>query len=88
MFPKFSLLVPCCSLLLRVVTLLIETIGRQHSCHPKCDKDKAADSVDQQELTEAVSADGIDYKKAYDSVDKEKAADSVDLDKAKEALLD
>jgi len=44
--------------------------------------------VDTKGLTEAVSGDEVDYKKAYDSVDKEKAADSVDMDKVKDALTD
>ena len=37
-------------------------------------------------VTEAVTGDGLDYKKAYDSVDMEKASESVDIDKVKEAM--
>jgi hypothetical protein len=48
------------------------------TCHSRRLKEK---------MGEAVSADGVDYGKAYDSVDKDKAADSVDTDKAREALM-
>ena len=50
------------------------------------DKDKAAASVDTNELKDSVSSDGVDTKKVVGSVDKTKAAQSVDTEKAKSAF--
>ena len=47
---------------------------------------KAAESVDTEQMTEAVKGGEVDYQKAYEAVDKEKAAEAVDVDKVKEAM--
>lgn len=50
------------------------------------DKDKAVESVNTEQVKEAVSGGEVDYKKAYDAVDKDKAKESVDMEKVKEAM--
>ena len=50
------------------------------------DKEKAAGSVDQEELKDSVSSDGVDMDKAAGSVDKTKAVQAVDTHKDKSAF--
>ena len=79
---------------IRLSTLIFALLMASTSVHAldfgklsdSVDKDKAAASVDTNELKDSVSSDGVDTKKAVGSVDKTKAAQSVDTEKAKSAF--